>query len=378
MKKLSVLAATLALGACAGSADLASQDQALVPVGDFLTLSSPFNNLYFPAQDIGTVSLGQQLTVSNLGTLNLTMTGFSFIGLHPGDFAFGPLNTCGVGTVLIPGGTCVLDVTFAPTVSGARSARVQIVNSAAGTPHTIPVSGLGHILGAAVAGVGPIDLRTGYPAYYQDVTGVKIQACYDNALMCIATIPNFAAPPLVADVGSNYPYESFYAYASVANVAVGSGLKGKATLVLALESTFLNTQGLTLPGDQILFSRIRVKITKLDANTNYTITHPYGSRVLTTDAGGTIFDTIDVGCLSTPCDFRGALDSQMMQTAFLKWDPAVLPQAPPGFLGNPGIPHPITGSPLGTNYFRIDGPHANNTTNSITFTNFTLSGEILP
>jgi hypothetical protein len=379
MMKLSVLTATLALGAsCSNGTDLASQDQALVPVGDFLTLAGPYNNLFFPSQDLGTVSLGQQLTLLNSGTINLSVTTLSFIGLNPGDFALGPLTTCLAGTVLAPAATCVVNVTFAPTVAGTRSARIQIVDSANGTPHTIPVSGAGHTPGAPVAAVGPIDLRTGFPAYYQDTTGLKIQPCYDNALMCLSTVPNFAAPPLVADVGSNYPYESFYLNATVGNQPVGQGLKGKATLVLALEGTFLNTAGLTLPADQIVFGRIRVKMTKLDPNVNYTITHPYGSTVLTADAGGTIFDTIDIGCKSTPCDFRGALESQLLQSSFLQWDPAVLPLAPPGFLGNPGIPHPIVGSPTGNNFFRIVGPHANNNTNTITFTNFSLSGEILP
>src|SRR5262249_49029303 len=42
---------------------------------------------------------------------------------------------------------------------------------------------------------------------------------------------------------------------------------------------------------------------------------------------------------------------------FLTWDPATPPPPPSGFIGHGGIPHAITGSPFGTNFFRIEGPN---------------------
>lgn len=113
-----------------GNPDLESQTQALVPTGDFLTLVSPTNTLAFAAQDVGSASAGQQVTLANSGTLPLTFTSLSFTGQHPADFQFGPLGTCASGTVLQPGETCLLDVIFAPTAAGARSTRVHIVDSA--------------------------------------------------------------------------------------------------------------------------------------------------------------------------------------------------------------------------------------------------------
>ena len=41
---------------------------------------------------------------------------------------------------------------------------------------------------------------------------------------------------------------------------------------------------------------------------------------------------------------------------FLKWDPTVAPAAPAGHLGDPTVDHQVTGSPYGTNVFRIEGP----------------------
>jgi hypothetical protein len=148
-------------------------------------------------------------------------------------------------------------------------------------------------------------------------------------------------------------------------------------LTLALEGAFLNNAGAVLPGDQIVFGRVRIKATKLVANANYTFTHPYGQVVLTADGGGTIVETVDIGCGSTPCDFRGALDSPILAAPFLRWDPAVPPAAPAGFLGNPTVAHPIVGSPTGNNFFRITGPSAGGNVNTITFTNFNVSGQLL-
>ena len=41
---------------------------------------------------------------------------------------------------------------------------------------------------------------------------------------------------------------------------------------------------------------------------------------------------------------------------YLRWDPAVEPQAPAGYLGDLITPHAIIGSPIGQNHFRITGP----------------------
>src|SRR5262249_20972804 len=65
---------------------------------------------------------------------------------------------------------------------------------------------------------------------------------------------------------------------------------------------------------------------------------------------------------------------------FLTWDtfkspPPVGP--PAGFIGDPAISHAITGSPLGTNFFRIDGPNIGGTgVNSIQTNLFVIVGKL--
>lgn len=374
-----LFAAVAGAGACGGTGDeLAAATQALVPAGEFLTLASPTNTLSFRAQAIGTASDAQQLTLLNAGTASLTITSVGFIGAAPADYALGPLTTCAAAVVVAPGATCVVDVSFTPSAAGPRSARIAIADSADGTPHAIPVIGTGTIPGAAVASAGPIDLRIGDPAYYQDTAGLKLQLCYDNATLCPTTVADPAVPPLVADTGSNFIDESFYWMADTQNQRVGPGLGGRARLVMALEAAFL-TDGVLLPGDQLVFGRIRIRLQKMTANASYTVTYPYGTKVFVADAGGAVDETVDIGCAATPCDFRSALDSPILASPFLRWDPAVAPAAPAGFLGDPNVAHAITGSPNGTNFFRIAGPNAGGTgVNTITFTGFSLAGEILP
>src|SRR5436309_14609720 len=62
---------------------------------------------------------------------------------------------------------------------------------------------------------------------------------------------------------------------------------------------------------------------------------------------------------------------------FLRWDPAVAPAAPAGFIGDPAIDHPITGSPFGNNFFQISGPNVGGAGVNLVRTNlFSLTGKI--
>jgi hypothetical protein len=111
--------------------------------------------------------------------------------------------------------------------------------------------------------------------------------------------------------------------------------------------------------DGITFGRIQVTLNNLEPSTDYTITHPYGVGVWTTDANGDLLKRDraaardQVGCGSTPCDFDIALRTPI--GPFLKWDPAE--SAPPaGYTGDGSTPHTVLGSPTGDNFIRVEGP----------------------
>jgi hypothetical protein len=92
-------------------------------------------------------------------------------------------------------------------------------------------------------------------------------------------------------------------------------------------------------------------------------------------SGAEINTTEDIGCGNAPCDFRASLEGKISR--FLRWDPAVSPLAPSGYLGNPNVTHVITGSPFNTNIFKVDGPNVGGAgINSIQTNLFTLAGKI--
>jgi hypothetical protein len=94
--------------------------------------------------DFGNVSTGsssaqQPVTVTNVGSTALAISSITISGGNVGDFA--QTNNC--GTTLASGGSCTIDVTFAPTTTGERTSAVAITDNALGSPHTVSLSGTG-------------------------------------------------------------------------------------------------------------------------------------------------------------------------------------------------------------------------------------------
>jgi len=76
-------------------------------------------------------------SVTNNGNANVTISGVTMVGV--GFSASGIVN----GTILTPGQSATLTVTFAPTSGGARSGSVGIASNATNSPATISLSGTG-------------------------------------------------------------------------------------------------------------------------------------------------------------------------------------------------------------------------------------------
>ena len=129
----------------------------------------------------------------------------------------------------------------------------------------------------------------------------------------------------------------------------GNNRRDDAIATFALEATF--NGGNPQKNDQTVFGRIRFRVEGLQPNAEYTITHPYGKDKIETDEEGEINYTEDIGAGGP---FSAALSSRI--GTFLKWDPAVGPQAPAGYVGNPDVAHKIVGGYNNQNYFRIEGP----------------------
>ena len=236
---------------------------------------------------------------------------------------------------------------------------------------------------AIPAAVATTRTVSGFPRYYADQAGTRVEPCIDGSdpfCVLVANPPIFdSTQPTVWP--TNFPDEFFYQITDsdiITTPGCAGTAPGKALMRVALEGTFANTTGIPTPGQQIVFGRVRFNVTSgLCPNTPYTFTYPYGSVTFTTDATGSLArkdGTTDVGCGAATiggCDFTLALPSTVL-TKFLRWDPAVAPAAPAGYLGDPAVLHPITGAPTGNNFFRITG----GTTPALQTNLFTVSGKI--
>ena len=113
---------------------------AVSPFASSQTVSLSTNSLNFGNQTINTPSAAQAVTVTNTGTATLNISSTSVNGAERLDFA--PLsNKCGKS--LGAGDSCKIWATFTPQAVGARSATIQMVDNAPGSPQVVTLSGTG-------------------------------------------------------------------------------------------------------------------------------------------------------------------------------------------------------------------------------------------
>jgi len=130
-----------------GRLDLAAADQnsntvsVLLQVGTIM-LSSP--SLSFNNQLVGSSSPAQMVTVTNTSTaLPVNISSIAVAGTNASDF--GETNNCALS--LAPGASCTINVTFAPSQVGPRTASLTITDDAPGSPQMVSLAGTGVISG---------------------------------------------------------------------------------------------------------------------------------------------------------------------------------------------------------------------------------------
>ena len=132
----------------------AFQDSLLNSVGNaFVAEISPATpttvSLFPPVFSFGQIGIGQTsyiepVTLSNYSGSAATINSISLAGTNPGDFA--QTNNCGtLPAALANGASCIISVTFSPTVQGLRTAILSVNDTGTGSPHTMTVSGIGTV-----------------------------------------------------------------------------------------------------------------------------------------------------------------------------------------------------------------------------------------
>jgi len=233
-----------------------------------------------------------------------------------------------------------------------------------------------------LARVGPVDNNNGFPQWYQDSTGLVLDACLPNSAeltdgTCLVTPDQLASPTSPIVFPNNFPDEFFY-YNATSTMDVNGG---RALLVVALEGAF--AVGPVIAGDQIVFARVRMRVDIPSPGGTYKVIYPFGEEVFPDLAPGvrTLNFTADIGV--APGDFAGAMNGKITQflrastTAGGPASPFVVLNGGNTFIADPLVTTPITGSPFGTNVFRIEGPNIGGPgINFIETDQFTLLGRV--
>ncbi len=262
--------------------------------------------------------------------------------------------------------------------------------------------------------VGPLNPAPtvgNFPAWYQDNTGLTLEFCDPSTASEVAggwclLLPGDVTIPEVFP--TNFFDEHFYYDAGADPVAETPGSPlNRAVLIMALEAAFGG--GPALPGDQIVFARIRVDFRDAPVSGTYRFLHPYGEEEVVAVAGDRIFITDDVGIACPPGDFSCALGSRLGPFLLPSNTPGgaempplteanptpdtdpthfpggvFAPTAYPGtgksYIADPNRLGPITGSPIGRHFFRIEGPAGSNLDGAgndfLQTSNFSLVGRI--
>ena len=213
---------------------------------------------------------------------------------------------------------------------------------------------------AVLLDVGPTNLPSppgnGIPAWYRDTNRLPLGPCLSQATFpgglaaCILLPDPGFNPALPLVFPTNFPSESFY---FLADAALTSRV-GNIVYRAALEAAF--PTGVVAPYNPITFSRIRI-MADLPVAGTYKFTHPYGVETVVAAAPGAraIVFVRDIGVGA----FTGAVAGDLGPWLIMQGFPQVI--GAETFIGNyNGASLPVSGSPFGTNFFRVDGPVGSN------------------
>jgi HYDIN/CFA65/VesB family protein len=128
--------------------------------------------LSFGSQSVNTLSQAQTVTVTNTGTVPLTVSALTFAGANAGDFFFGSWSC---GGSIAPGSSCQLAVRFAPGAPGPRAASLTIVTNQLTGPASVQLTG---------TGAQPSPITSGSTSGPKTLGTVKLLSCRKAHARC--------------------------------------------------------------------------------------------------------------------------------------------------------------------------------------------------
>jgi len=172
------------------------------------------SSLTFAAQAYGSSSTAQTVTLQNTGSIALTPT----FNSASGDFSM--TGNC-QGATVAPGGSCTIQVTFAPTQLGSRTGLLTISANITGGELTVSLSGTGASSGAI--SLTPATISFG--SWEQGSTSTPLQVTVANNTSSVVPFTSAITGPF-----------------SISRNSCGSSLPAAASGSCQLELTFTPTQ----------------------------------------------------------------------------------------------------------------------------------------
>jgi len=117
------------------------------------TVSLTPSKLAFPVQLVGTTSSAQAATLTNTGSVAVTISNITT------SASFSETNNC--PSSLPVSGSCKIEVSFQPTAKGPASGKLSVTDDATGSPQTVALSGTGTVVELSPIGVNFGDQKVG-------------------------------------------------------------------------------------------------------------------------------------------------------------------------------------------------------------------------
>lgn len=136
---------------------------ALQGIGNGALASPSPAALSFPSQPENVASPAQTVTLTNTGNQALAITGAVFSGPGVGEFLPQQGSTCPSSTSILPGDSCVFEISFESATAGTFHAELDVTDNsggAAGAEQVIPLTGTA-VAPVPVATVTPLSLSFG-------------------------------------------------------------------------------------------------------------------------------------------------------------------------------------------------------------------------
>ncbi len=119
------------------NATASPQKLGLIGIGTYVQLAP--TSLNFGNQPVGTKSASKKITLSNKGSVSVSIASIAVTGADKGDFA--ETNTCGKSVA--SGANCSITVSFTPSATGKRTASISVSDNGGGSPQAVGLTGTG-------------------------------------------------------------------------------------------------------------------------------------------------------------------------------------------------------------------------------------------